>query len=76
MDFHRRTLRSKITDRAMLSYIGNGKEDSLDYEGAGFIRWKAHWLASARAWRNDLAKEGLNEMVYKIDQLIKFFEKN
>lgn len=63
-----KTLIGTVTDKAAVSFA-----DPITREN--FMRWREHWLQVAREWRAELANEGLQLTVAKIDDLIRFEER-
>jgi hypothetical protein len=59
----RLSLNGTISDKAKASFTG---EVSM----TNFQKWEDHWIKTAKAWRDELAAEGLTDTVKKLDEII------
>lgn len=57
---------------SLIETITNKAEASFEQPvtNRNYDDWHDHWVATGRAWKDELAKEGLTETCTKIDALI------
>lgn len=63
----RRSLVGTITDKANASYT---KKPIVWTSDKSKREWFEHWIKTAEAWRDELAKEGLTKTVDKLNRVI------
>ena len=69
---HNKTLISEITDKAKATWID--PVDPVAFPDKWMQLWEQHWIDTGKAWRDELAKEGLSSTVKGLDKVINYFE--
>lgn len=67
-----KTLIGTITDKARATWEG---ELPTNFDDVTYRQWEKHWIDTAKAWRDELTKEGLTDTVVHLNKQIEFFER-